>query len=146
MFKKNSKGFTLIELLVVIAIIGILSSVVLASLNSARKKSRDARRVADISQIKTALELEFDKSSAYPAALTTLKTSGFMAQIPVDPLNTGSYVYTYCPISATDYHLSALLEENNATGPLAIDADSAVQTCTAGTDVVGTDPSYDVRP
>lgn len=146
MFKKNSKGFTLIELLVVIAIIGILSSVVLASLNSARKKSRDARRVADIGQIKTALELEFDKSNAYPSALTALKTNGFMAQIPVDPLNTGSYIYTYCPISATDYHLSAVLEENNATGPLAIDADSAAQTCTAGTDVAGTDPTYDVRP
>ena len=55
MFKSNSKGFTLIELLVVIAIIGILSSVVLASLNSAKKKSRDARRVADIGQIKLAL-------------------------------------------------------------------------------------------
>ena len=148
MFKKNSKGFTLIELLVVIAIIGILSSVVLASLNSARKKSRDARRVADIGQIKLALELEFDKSSAYPSALSALVTNSFMAKIPTDPLG-GSNVYTYCLIgaSATDYHLSAILEENNATGPLAGDADSAVQTCTNSvTDIVGTDPTYDVRP
>ncbi|PIS13297.1 MAG: prepilin-type cleavage/methylation domain-containing protein, partial [Candidatus Tagabacteria bacterium CG09_land_8_20_14_0_10_41_14] len=60
MFTKNKKGFTLIELLVVIAIIGILSSVVLASLNSARKKARDARRVADIKQIQLALEMYFD--------------------------------------------------------------------------------------
>ena len=151
MFKKNSKGFTLIELLVVIAIIGILSSVVLASLNSARKKSRDANRVANIGQIKLALELSFDKSSTYPTgnyatAMETLKTDDFIQQVPVDPLNTGVYVYTYCPISATDYHLSAVLEENNTTGPLASDADSAVQTCTTGTDVVGTDPTYDVRP
>ena len=92
MFKKNSKGFTLIELLVVIAIIGILSSVVLASLNSARKKSRDARRVADIGQIKLALELEFDKSSAYPSALSALVTNGFMAKIPTDPLGGAMFI------------------------------------------------------
>ncbi len=47
----GQKGFTLIELLVVIAIIGLLSSVVLASLNSARAKARDARRVSDLKQI-----------------------------------------------------------------------------------------------
>ena len=58
-FRKN-QGFTLIELLVVIAIIGVLASVVLASLNTARKKSRDARRIADIKQIQLALELYFD--------------------------------------------------------------------------------------
>lgn len=48
---KKNNGFTLIELLVVIAIIGVLSSVVLASLNTARKKARDARRLSDMKQI-----------------------------------------------------------------------------------------------
>ncbi len=49
--KVTNKGFTLIELLVVIAIIGLLSSVVLASLNTARGKARDAKRVAELSSL-----------------------------------------------------------------------------------------------
>ena len=66
---KSQRGFTLIELLVVIAIIGLLSSVVFASLNSARTKSRDARRAADIRQIATALALYYgDNSNTYPVA------------------------------------------------------------------------------
>ena len=64
----NSKGFTLIELLVVIAIIGILSSVVLASLNSARMKARDARRIADFKNVSLALELYYDKYNRYPVS------------------------------------------------------------------------------
>jgi type IV pilus assembly protein PilA len=67
----NKKGFTLIELLVVIAIIGILSSVVLASLSTARAKSRDARRIADIDQLRTALEVYFDSASTYPTTTAT---------------------------------------------------------------------------
>ncbi|MCF7833652.1 MAG: prepilin-type N-terminal cleavage/methylation domain-containing protein [Candidatus Pacebacteria bacterium] len=63
---KHSKGFTLIELLVVVAIIGILSSVVLASLNSARAKARDARRLSDVTQIQKALELYFNENGKYP--------------------------------------------------------------------------------
>src|SRR3989338_3128827 len=52
-------GFTLIELLVVISIIGLLSSVVLASLNNARAKARDTRRIQDFKQISTALYLYY---------------------------------------------------------------------------------------
>jgi len=62
------KGFTLIELLVVIAIIGILSSVVLASLNTARSKSRDAKRISDVKQIQLALELYYDQNGSYPTS------------------------------------------------------------------------------
>jgi prepilin-type N-terminal cleavage/methylation domain-containing protein len=106
---KSKKGFTLIELLVVIAIIGILASVVLASLNSARKKSRDARRVADIKQLQLALELEFDSARAYPAALATLATNGRIPVVPTDPL-TAAYSYELC--GSTSYQLGAALEES----------------------------------
>ncbi|MDQ1299878.1 MAG: ral secretion pathway protein [Patescibacteria group bacterium] len=65
--QKQTRGFTLIELLVVIAIIGILSSVVLASLNSARTKARDTVRKSDLKQLQTALELYYNSSGSYPS-------------------------------------------------------------------------------
>ena len=66
--KGNQKGFTLIELLVVISIISFLSSIVLASLNTARAKSRDARRLQDLIQIRNALELyASDNGGLYPS-------------------------------------------------------------------------------
>lgn len=61
-------GFTLIELLVVIAIIGMLSSVVLASLNSARAKARDASRLASVKSFKTALEIYYNDNNGYPTS------------------------------------------------------------------------------
>lgn len=104
--KNTKKGFTLIELLVVIAIIGILSSVVLASLSTARQKSRDAKRISDVGQIQLALELFFDASQSYPsttpgaftgqdAAVKQLAsvTYGFLPKAPVPPPGAGLTYY-----------------------------------------------------
>ena len=63
--KNNSRGFTLIELLVVIAIIGILSSVVLASLNSARNKANDAAVKANLNNLRAQAAIYYDDSSGY---------------------------------------------------------------------------------
>ena len=96
--KDTKKGFTLIELLVVIAIIGILSSVVLASLGTARQKARDATRISDMKNVQLALELYFDSNQTYPAtiaanALPVVLAPTYIPTIPITP--TGAVAYQY---------------------------------------------------
>jgi prepilin-type N-terminal cleavage/methylation domain-containing protein len=103
---KNKKGFTLIELLVVIAIIGLLSTLAVVSLTSARKKARDSKRVADMKQLQTAMEMFYNTYGTYkPSGCATAGTkvsactgtgaaglADFMAGIAnfKDPVGTGA--------------------------------------------------------
>jgi prepilin-type N-terminal cleavage/methylation domain-containing protein len=70
MFKnkhQNQIAFTLVELLVVIAIIGILTSIVLININSARYKAKNVKRQADIKQVTTALSVFYQEKGRFPA-------------------------------------------------------------------------------
>ena len=148
-FVKASRkfGFTLIELLVVIAIIGILASVVLASLNTARQKGRDARRIADLKQVQLALELYFDTNRAYvptanyPADLTT---GGFMSSVPVDPVSLANYTYQRCT-AVTDYCLMAVLEDGGNPA-LDSDDDTVGAGCTCATGDAAAPFQYNTAP
>lgn len=66
MISRSKKGFTLIELLVVISVIGLLSSVVISFVNSARIKAKDSHRLVEVREVEKALALYYDKYGSYP--------------------------------------------------------------------------------
>ena len=114
--RKEIFGFTLIELLVVISIIGFLTTVAVVSLNNARIKARNAKRIADVKEIRTALEMYYNDNGAYPVSTGGVQWDGlytcwgtsstnwiaglvptYMSALPRDPRNhtTCSEQYIY---------------------------------------------------
>ena len=117
---------TLIELLVVFAIIGLLSTVAILALGSARQKARDSARLSDLGLIRTGLERYFGDNNMYPIASNAILGSGnfsclnnsgwqtagcanpYAVHIPRDP-GTASYLYTAVS-PGTSYLITATLE------------------------------------
>ena len=91
MTNRLHRGFTLIELLVVIAIIGILSSVVLASLNTARSKGADAAIKSNLNNMRAQAELWYDNhSNAYTGMCADITSQGLKKGIDAAVLAGGN--------------------------------------------------------
>lgn len=146
---KQNQGFTLIELTVVISIIGLFASVILVALNSARLKARDGRRVADMHQIVTALDIYYQNHAYYPDPsglihapafdpsadgcngwnvssgsnfLTPLITDRIMSRAPKDPLNSGACAF----ISPKNYFAWLLPKAMAVVGPPPVNPEGAL--------------------
>lgn len=147
-FRKS--GFTLIELLVVIAIIGVLASIVLASLTSARAKARDSKRVADLRSMEKALNLYYSINGRYPlacgATANAWKGHGsnfgdcntdyieglapYINQLPIDPSGDTTQGYIYRS-TGTEYKVMSYVKLEKLTYPQGTPLSRCDASCTA---------------
>lgn len=167
---RTTRGFTLIELLAVIAIIGVLASSVIAAVSTARGKARDAKRIAEVKEIKSALNMFHELRNTYPSTtpetfsgedaaiqyLATIDGGGYLRDAPVGVTGGTEYFYrgikadgTECVATGeacTDFVIGAVLERSNSA--LENDSDRSIGTfvgassdCLGGT---GDEYCYDV--
>lgn len=117
----KKKGFTLIELLIVIGIIGVLASIVLVSMGSARAKARDAVRQADMRQWVSAMELYYNDNDHYytSASMPTDGAITYLPRVPTTP-KTPAYVWIDNSGSGNDqkFCIYATMETGCPTGQL----------------------------
>ena len=131
--QKSERGFTLIEILIVVAIIAVLASAVLVGLGPVQRQGRDARRIYDLRQVQTGLELYYAKCGYYPGevesdtfctgqntvptdwdALTLVLIDRGIGinKIPNDPTASRDYFY-WVSNSGDSYVLGATFEDSN---------------------------------
>ena len=139
MKNNKQKGFTLVEMIIVVVIIGILAGITITVINIPlqQRRSRDARRIADLKMVQSALELYFSDNRSYPNVISfsrvnlalndSLVIGGYISDLPKDPRDSagtpsgvtcgggglgGMYVYRYGSgsTSGTKYVLMATME------------------------------------
>ncbi|MEK7579456.1 MAG: type II secretion system protein [Patescibacteria group bacterium] len=144
-FTIHERGFTLIEILIVVAIMALLSSVILASLSTARRSARDAERVSELREMQTALELYYSDFEEYPDGdglgtggwdtpgdgtfITPLVQSGLLSNHILDPIvndDAGNLRYYRfaagafgCPSESGPFYVLGVadMETSNGTHP-----------------------------
>lgn len=138
--KKQAKGFTLIELLIVVTIMGVLGTIIVTSLSTARIKGRDAKRQGDLQELQKALDLYVTHYGSYPNPNAACGTSSndvwsswncwndllpeeYMAVMPQDPENVdlgncgvtaNCHIYHYCVFNNNQSYILAVNLENPA--------------------------------
>lgn len=160
-FKKSGAGFTLIELLVVVSILGLMASILMVSLNSARVRAREAYRRASLRQVATALESFYDDHGYYP---TVPDISGeslgygdhcywdgcggngpyipglapkYLARLPTDPLKDTLPGPDNCGVNYTGYSVAGFKYFSDGVDYMFVDY------CTIELPVPTTDTYYD---
>ncbi|MEK7139930.1 MAG: prepilin-type N-terminal cleavage/methylation domain-containing protein [Patescibacteria group bacterium] len=125
---KKGAGFTILELLVVVAIIAILSAVTLVLISATKERSRDAKRMSELRQLQTALNIYTAQVGRFPIAPSATPLSGTdpvsealidqdaIEAGPIDPLYP-TYAYTYQTDAAgTSFSISFCLETDTIQG------------------------------
>ena len=117
-YKKVSSGFTIVELLIVIVVIGILAAFTVVAYNGIQDRALDSRRLTDAKTIIGGLQAYKAVNGEYPAATphcweSSTSGSSFMeylvsdtglSNVPLDPVNDGTYHYRYCKYAAGTYN------------------------------------------
>lgn len=109
----KKSGYTILEIVIAISLIAIFIALPIFAYNSFMKRSRDAQRKSDVSKIQAALEQYKTDNGVYPSALDDLVEEGYLAELPVDPLDGQSVPGVLGAIFGYDNNYSSTTDGNS---------------------------------